>query len=337
MAGPADPRRSDSDGPVRYRRMRFEFPQMYVCLDPERVDAANRSMGTGNGFRDDFRADEAGGRGTAYIRAQSRWVTARAEGIRQLLSCFRRPDVPRRQVVVDLLGGDGLVSRVASGLGLSDLAIVTGDASADMVQAAWDAGLPAVHQRAERSLFRTGSVDGVLLAYGSHHIDRDQRLDVVREAHRVLRPGGVFVLHDFPVGSPVDEWFSKVVDAYSRTGHDHEHFTEAEIGDLLREADFGTAEVTQISDPYEVTGDSRDAAWLGMGEYLVDMYGLTKATEMFGRTGACAWAAAQADELFRYPDETLGADRSRVEYDEFTDRWRCVVPRRAVVGIGVKA
>lgn len=51
----------------------------------------------------------------------------------------------------------------------------------------------------------------MLLAYGTHHIDPANRLSTVQEAHRVLRLGGVFVLHDFEVGGPMDEWFSKVV------------------------------------------------------------------------------------------------------------------------------
>jgi len=252
-----------------------------------------------------------------------------------MLNLMRRDGGGLRRVV-DLLGGDGLVRRVCSLLGFSDLEIITCDASPLMVEAAWASGIPALLQRAERMLFRSESVDAVLLAYGTHHIDPGARLGVVEEAYRVLRSGGTFVLHDFLVGSPVDRWFSEIVDRYSLTGHKYAHFTRDEIREYLIKAGFGSVEVLEIDDPYMATGKDPKEAELRVGEYLVDMYGLRKAQENLGDAAAFRWAATQAKEMFRYPAEDGAMLESVTEYVEQMNAWRCTIPRRAIIGVAEK-
>lgn len=110
-------------------------------------------------------------------------------------------------VVLDLGCGSGASTRAvidagrAAGRGALD---VTGvDASAGMVAEArrkdWPAGVRLVVDDALAHLrsLPDGSVDGVLGAYLLRNVpDRD---GVVREVARVLRPGGVLVLHDYSV------------------------------------------------------------------------------------------------------------------------------------------
>jgi SAM-dependent methyltransferase len=142
-----------------------------------------------------------------------------------------------------------------------------------MVRAAWSAGCPALLQRADHLLQRDSSVDGVLVAYGSQHVARQYRGTLAREAARVLRPRGVLVLHDFLVGSPMEEWFATVVDWYSRTGHCYPHFTREEIEGYLTGAGL-EREAVEIDDPYAATGPTAQEAERRLGRYLLDMYGL---------------------------------------------------------------
>lgn len=339
-AGPV----AGTDIAVQLARLAAEHPALHACVDPERAadwaadEAAVAAAGTGE--RDDFGPADGGGRGLEYVRAQDRDVSARLTGIRNLmdlaLSRLRTgpPDGGRERVLVDLLGGNGLVRRACGLLGIPDLAVFTCDASPFMVSEAWAAGNPALLQRAERPLMRSSSVDVVLLAYGSHHIDPDVRASLVEEAHRILRPGGVFVLHDFLVGSPMDDWFAEVVDRYSVTGHKFAHFTEAEIAGYLTKAGFSEHELTSIDDPYTTAGGTAEDAELRLGSYLLDMYGLVKAGRAMGPAEAPRWAFERGKEIFL--DGAAGAGRGVTTYDETAARWRSAIPRRAVVGVGLK-
>jgi len=62
-----------------------------------------------------------------------------------------------------------------------------------------------------------GSVDAVLSIAGVHHLERKQ--DFYREAARILKPGGSFVLMDAEAGSAVDRFLNGFLDAHNSMGH----------------------------------------------------------------------------------------------------------------------
>jgi SAM-dependent methyltransferase len=299
--------------------LRESHPHLYECLDLDLVTSWQQEIKLLDNQDDDFGPDASGGRGDHYVSAQTSNVMARAHGINQLLGFMNAQNGRSNCIVLDLLGGDGLLRKVAAHLGLSGIEILSCDISKHMITAAWGAGAPAILQRAERLLFRNSSVDGVLLAYGTHHIDPANRLSTVREAQRVLRPGGVFVLHDFEVGSPMDEWFSKVVNQFSITGHPFKHFTREEL-------------TIDMEDPYYSTGGTAEAAELAMGRYLVEMYGLVKAEQSMGKDGAARWALDKAKQIF---GRTIPVNEPI--FDEVHYTWRMEVPRSAIVGIGIRS
>jgi SAM-dependent methyltransferase len=205
-----------------------------------------------------------------------------------------------------------------------------------MVSAAWAQGAPAIIQRAEQPVLRSSSVDALLLAYGSHHIPVELRQAVANEAYRILRPGGIFVLHDFLRGSAAERWFAEICHPYSLTGHDFTHFTYSEIRKYLAVAGFANHRVMDLDDSYTVTGATEEAASNNMGEYLVKMYGLGRAERERGADDACHWAADQARLIFRYARNGVSAKVGGVSYDEAEHAWRLTIPRRAAVGIGYK-
>lgn len=327
---------SGTDLQAQVEQLRRHFPEIHGCVDPARVETWQSELKKNGLSKDDFGTEDAGGRGRDYVRAQLQNMGARAHGIAQLVDLIRRGGTGGRQAIVDLLGGDGLVRRVCTMLGLSDIDVMTCDASPHMVETAWGMGIPALLQRAERQLFRSASVDGVLLAYGTHHIPVAARGAVAEEAYRVLRPGGTFVLHDFQAGSPADVWFATVVDPYSNTGHKYQHFTSDEIQEYLIKSGFESCEVMEIHDPYVATGNTIEEAKLSLGEYLVNMYGLSRAREALGDQQAFRWAVNQGETIFRYPGRDGNLLKSTAEYVDDENHWRFTIPRMAIVGVGRK-
>ncbi|KAJ5864523.1 uncharacterized protein N7529_006439 [Penicillium soppii] len=308
------------------------YPHFYDCLDLSRIATWQQDSKLLDNETDDFGPNEVGGRGTHYITAMTSNVNARAIGIAKLIGMMRDKGTTRsRRIILDLLGGDGLICKIAAQLGMSEIDILTCDISKHMVKAAWDTGVPAVRQRAEHLLCKDASVDGVLLAYGTHHIDPSSRLNATKEAYRALRPGGLFVLHDFEVGGPMDVWFDDVVDKYSTTGHPFRHFTRDEMQKYFIGAGFQNFQIFEMLDPYSAIAESPEKADLAMGAYLVNMYGLTKLEEAKGQEDAARWALEKAREVFGKSSEISGP-----EYDESEEKWRTIVPRMALVGVATR-
>ena len=183
----------------------------------------------------EFETTATGGRGIAYNVAQKA-TDNRAEGMTALLSLFspEGADVPGPGcVILDALAGDGTISRFAAGLPRRPT-IISGDLSGYMVAQCMEQNLPCIRQSAATSLFSDRVLDGVLIAYGSHHLTAAERQRAADEAFRTLKPGGRLVLHDFETGGAVDRWFGEVVHPFSLTGHPHPHFSRDEMTRLMR-------------------------------------------------------------------------------------------------------
>ncbi|MET7834686.1 class I SAM-dependent methyltransferase [Micromonospora sediminicola] len=311
------------------------YPQLRDRVDPARIAEQQRAAVEAADRGDDFGTSAEGGRGESYVLAQQS-IRTRLHGIDQLTGILTARSRAESDVVLDLLGGDGLVERVMSLLGKDKPLVITCDASPFMVEAAWAQGIAALLQRAETLLFRDASVGGVLLAYGTHHIPVADRQRVADEAFRVVQPGGVFVLHDFPTGSPVDTWFSKVVDVYSATGHDHRHFEREETESYLRSAGFGDVELLSMDDSFVVSGPTREQAELELGRYLVNMYGLVGLVDEYGPEHGSRRAFELACDTFRYDGWEPARREVRVAHDAAQGAWTAAMPREALVGVGRK-
>jgi SAM-dependent methyltransferase len=302
-----------------------DHPEMYGLLSRERCRDAERHIAKMNMASWEFEDEKAGGRGLAYNSAQKS-ADNRKEGMVTLLKCFSPSfEIPGRNFrILDVLGGDGTVARFCRTLRHQAPTVYTADISRFMIAACHAQALPCVRQSATGSLFRDNVLDGVLIAYGSHHLDSRARPLAVREAHRTLRAGGRLVLHDFEIGGRCARWFDSVVHPYSRTGHPHPHFSRDEMFALLTDAGFHEVEVFEISDPFTLHGSSPDEARHNAIMHLYDMYDLIKVADS---------AVDIMPRLERHIDQTLGPISIRQE----EHRYVAEISRQALVAVGTKS
>jgi SAM-dependent methyltransferase len=323
---------------ARLARLEQIDPDMHARADVERAlcDDHLRALVDLQQQVLDFATSAEGGRGDLYRRAQQDTLV-RGTGILSLLGCA---GVGGGDRLLDVLGGDGLVRRVVA-TALPAAArprILTGDLSSDMVDITLAAGAPALLEAAEDLIVRDGSFDAVLVAYGAHHLPLTHRPAVCREAHRALRSGGRFVLHDFDQEGAVARWFREVVHEYSRAGHSYDHFTRTEALALLGEAGFADVAVDSMYDPFCVVTDHADPE-LALAGHLIDMYGLVR-LQPADRERV---VAGLADAIFRYETADLPAATAdgrrpveRIQVSRADGGWRVEMPRVALVAVGTR-
>jgi SAM-dependent methyltransferase len=307
-------------------------PRLRSALDfdrPGAVEALDRLTTSSS----EFDSDQTG-RGDSYRRAQQdslvRWT-----GIRELLRWATPTGSAGTPVVLDVLGGDGTLARAASGPTASPrtkLILVTGDQSGPMVDRALAQGLPAVRQAADFLFLADRSMDGVLLAYGTHHIAPAHRPAAVAEAVRVTRPGGRVVLHDFDWDSPMAGFFTDVVHPHAIGGHAYAHFTRPELAALFRGM---PTRVVDLYDPLQVRAGTEQTARARMCRYVGDMYGVHEHFAALGSVDAAWHILERHFDHSGYPRMATGAAPRPVVY-RVDDQFVAEVPRMAIVAVADK-
>ncbi|WP_030556218.1 class I SAM-dependent methyltransferase [Streptomyces exfoliatus] len=290
----------------------------------------------------EFDSDDTG-RGDSYRRAQQD-SSVRWKGMRQLLELAApsgmTPDMAAPRTVLDVLGGDGTIARAVhdNAPDLRDrVHILTSDLSGDMVEQALAQGLAAIRQAADHLFLADGTMDAALLAYGTHHIAPQDRLDAVTEALRVVKDGGHVVLHDFDDTSPMARFFTDIVHPHTTAGHDYRHFSRGPLVELFAEA--GTpARVVDLYDPLVVRGTTQEEARRRMCAYVADMYGVGAFFATLGGTDA-RWKLLEQyfqheTYLATLPEKTDFTPGPVVYRSE--DAFIAEIPRAAIVAVAHK-
>jgi SAM-dependent methyltransferase len=304
------------------------FPDMWALLDHDAIigHQTHEYIQEMNAASWEFEDVTTGGRGVAYNVAQQT-INNRQLGMVALLKCFsptfsEMPDSDIR--ILDVLGGDGTIARFVENLTGPKPTIYTADLSRYMVDACLKQNRPCIRQSATRSLFQDNVLDGVLIAYGSHHLSLHDRQIAANEAHRTLKPGGRLVLHDFETGEETAKWFEEVVHPYSRTGHPHPHFSRQEMWQIFGEAGFRDVRILDLNDPFTLPGATADEAKNNALMHMYHMYDLVKIanveTDIASRVETCV-------------RDTLG----HIEVHNNGQGFIATIPRRALIAVGTKS
>ena len=196
--------------------------------------------------------------------------------------------------------------------------MITNDISSHMFRSAGLWGFPTREDaRLLPRTFREGSLDGVLFAYGTHHVTSLD--EAFRASLDVLRPEGRIVVHDFLDEGQVGRWFHQIVDKHSRTGHDFPHLGPVQLAVSLYLAGFRGVELYEMEDPFVFSVPegspfkARDVA----ATYLLGMYGMTESFK-----GQLDRFEEILHEVLSYPE---------IGNEPFLGEDLVYVPRRAVV------
>ncbi len=154
-------------------------------------------------------------RGAAYAHAMAAWPDARRE---EFLLPVDRAALQAGDVVVDVPAGGGYLQRYLPAavhwLGHEPCA------SFFATSAAGDQPLLPLP-------WANGFADAALSIAGVHH--QEDKLPLYREIHRVLKPGGRFVLADVHADSDVARFLDSFVGRYNSTGHRGIYLTATDI------------------------------------------------------------------------------------------------------------
>jgi ubiquinone/menaquinone biosynthesis C-methylase UbiE len=325
----------------------LHHPALYERIDLECWSPADvaRLSTTFTSTSTHFKSDGSGSRGDTYRAAQRRNAVSRADGIRRVFELV----TPAGEVlspstcVLDVLGGNGALTRVMRQIEQPHRVptIVTSDQTAEMVVDALELGLPAIRQPAQQLLLRDETFDGVILAYGTHHIPPEDRLPALKEARRVLRQDGRVVVQDFEPETLTARWYSEVLHTYTASGHDFRHLGQQEMISLLTEAGFRDVEVVAVYDPFVFYDDTADRVLRALLRHVCSLFGLVKLKSQDDESEH-TWSEVESvfrkyssfgdHEWFPFPD---GVPRE-LSIKREGGRFRAELPRVAVAATGTR-
>jgi SAM-dependent methyltransferase len=220
-------------------------------------------------------------RGGAYHQAMRDCPDARREEFDAMIErAAARPD----QVLVDMPSGGGYLPYYMKGELPHIHFIETSEAF--FKHCPTGPRIESHHAELTALPLADSSVDAVISLAGSHHLS--DRPAVWREAMRVLRPGGRFVLADVRLGSPQDDFLNRFVHENNSMGHEGEFLCGTQRAEL-REAGF------EILADDEVRMRWHFADGAEMARYVKLLFGMDKADEETVADGIRLILGADAD------------------------------------------
>jgi SAM-dependent methyltransferase len=92
-------------------------------------------------------------------------------------------------------------------------------------------------------------MDIIICLAAHHHLDITQRSDFYKEAFRILKPNGLFVIGDVKSGSKIDPFLNIFVDKYNGLGHKGIFLCDKDL-DNIQNVGFNNVTITTKSYPW---------------------------------------------------------------------------------------
>jgi SAM-dependent methyltransferase len=201
------------------------------------------SPNTGCDFHDE--------RAARFLAAMAMCPDARQRELDVLCETVERQGEPGCRCIVDLGAGHGYATwqllRFASATGT----VHAVDISTDLLRRIppHPQIRPAKSGLAAMGWLEDGQVDLVVSLASFHHVPNKNR--VMREVHRIMRPGGVFVLVDVVDSTAPQRFFDDVVREHCVTGHDVDFLSAEWVHMLAGRANVAVIEASVCDTPWK--------------------------------------------------------------------------------------
>jgi ubiquinone/menaquinone biosynthesis C-methylase UbiE len=199
-------------------------------------------------------------RAERFFSAMSACPDARDAELQKLCELLERLGIRKCGVIADFGAGHGYATLRMVEFLRADGMIYAIDNSADML-----ARIP--HHRQVRPVvsrfdclqIEDCSVDLAVTLATFHHIINKNR--VLEEIHRILRPGGCFVVADVYDGTPVQRFFDDIVRTHCITGHDADFLNTEWVQMIARRANMECVSSRVEETPWKFRDEAESRAF----------------------------------------------------------------------------
>jgi SAM-dependent methyltransferase len=171
-------------------------------------------------------------RGHEYNQASKISASARLPEVDALLDLV---NFDLRLSIVDLPAGGGIVAKRIEQRLLPHNQVICVEPSKTFSQPI-PKHFTVLHDEIDQLSIAPASIDVITSLAGLHHIK--ERLNIYKQWHKVLRPGGQLVVADVTKNTPTGAFLNGFVDQYSASGHEGFFIEKNEFTDLLADAGF---------------------------------------------------------------------------------------------------
>ncbi len=199
-------------------------------------------------------------RAERFFSAMSACPDAREAELQALCGLLERLGIHDCGVIADLGAGHGYATlRLTRFLKPGGVIYAIDNSSEMLDRISTHRQVKSVVSKFDCLEFEDSSVDMAVTLATFHHIINKNR--VLEEVHRILRPGGHFIVADVYDSTPVQRFFDEVVRSHCITGHDADFLTTEWVQMIARRAKMECVSSTVEETPWKFRSEAESRAF----------------------------------------------------------------------------